>query len=127
MQIVNYNKLIRCGTNNVNRGQAAKVNIFSAIGNVTDAIKDKLTMPSDIKKETEAAQEYGGTKRPVLDTFVVDVDKTPAGEAASTMKKVDQMTGQTTFNDVGKMDDQEGVAVIHLERAGDDDVIRRTR
>lgn len=113
-------------TNNVNRGQAAKVNIFSAIGNVTDAIKDKLTMPSDIKRETEAAREYGGTKRPV-DTYVVDVEKTPVGEAASTMKKVDQMTGQTTFNDVGKMDDQEGVGVIHLERAGDDDLRRRIR
>ncbi|KAM3397995.1 hypothetical protein P3S68_001509 [Capsicum galapagoense] len=32
------------------------------MGNLTDSIKEKLTMPSDIVEETRAARELGGTK-----------------------------------------------------------------
>ncbi|KAM3324313.1 embryonic protein DC-8-like [Capsicum chacoense] len=44
------------------RGSAAKTNIYSAMGNLTDSIREKLTMPSDIVEETRAARELGGTK-----------------------------------------------------------------
>ncbi|GFY82689.1 hypothetical protein Acr_02g0009290 [Actinidia rufa] len=37
--------------------------------------------------------------------MTVDVDATPVGEAASTFKAADQMTGQA-FNDVGRLDDE---------------------
>ena len=42
------------------RGNEAKGTIFGALGNVTEAIKSKLTMPSDIVEETRAAREHGG-------------------------------------------------------------------
>ncbi|XP_006365295.1 embryonic protein DC-8-like [Solanum tuberosum] len=45
------------------RGSAAKKNIYSAMGNLTGSIKEKLTMPSDIVEETRAARELGGPKR----------------------------------------------------------------
>lgn len=47
----------------LNRGSAAKKNIYSAMGNLTSSIKEKLTMPSDIVEETRAAHELGGPKR----------------------------------------------------------------
>ncbi|XP_004250722.1 embryonic protein DC-8-like [Solanum lycopersicum] len=45
------------------RGSAAKKNIYSAMGNLTGSIKEKLTMPSDTVEETRAARELGGPKR----------------------------------------------------------------
>ncbi|KAK4708756.1 hypothetical protein R3W88_029681 [Solanum pinnatisectum] len=45
------------------RGSAAKKNIYSAMGNLTSSIKEKLTMPSDIVEEMRAARELGGPKR----------------------------------------------------------------
>lgn len=74
-------------------------------------------MPTDIKEETEAARDYGGSKR-VVERYTVDVSKTPAGEAAAALRDADQTTGQTTFNDVGRMG-EEGVGVVRVERAGD--------
>lgn len=38
------------------RGTAGTRNIFSTIGSVKEAIKEKLTKPSDVVEETQAAQ-----------------------------------------------------------------------
>nr|AAO39900.1 At2g36640 [Arabidopsis thaliana]BAC42987.1 putative f13k3 late embryogenesis abundant protein AtECP63 [Arabidopsis thaliana] len=83
------------------RGNEAKGTIFGALGNVTEAIKSKLTMPSDIVEETRAAREHGGTGRTVVE---VKVEDSKPGKVATSLKASDQMTGQT-FNDVGRMDD----------------------
>lgn len=45
------------------RGIAAKGKIFSAIGSVTEAIKGKLTQPTDVVEEKRAASEHGGSGR----------------------------------------------------------------
>lgn len=84
------------------RGNEGKSNIFSKLGGVKDAIKDKLSMPTDVVEQTRAAREYGGTRRGTEGEKVVVVDETPVGATAHTLKAADQMTGQT-FNDVGKL------------------------
>ncbi|KAK4341168.1 hypothetical protein RND71_039669 [Anisodus tanguticus] len=45
------------------RGSAANESIYSAMGNLTPSLKEKLTMPCDIVEETRAARELGGPKR----------------------------------------------------------------
>ncbi|CAN7009137.1 unnamed protein product [Brassica oleracea var. botrytis] len=74
--------------------------IFGTLENVTEAIKNKLTMPSDIVEETRVARERGSTGRTVVE---VTVEDTKPSKVAATLKASDQMTGQT-FNDVGRMD-----------------------
>lgn len=89
-----------------------KGGIFST---VTDAIKSKLTMPTDVVEETRAAREEGGAGRGEVpeDAEKVEIKavETRPGAVASTLKAADQMTAQT-FNDVGRMDDER---VIHPE------------
>lgn len=95
---------------------------------MTEAIKNKLTMPSDIVEETRVARERGSTGRTVVEVTVedtkpskvattlkasdrmtdptfneIEVEDTKPGKVAATLKASDQMTGQT-FNDVGRMD-----------------------
>ncbi|CAL5419793.1 unnamed protein product [Camellia sinensis] len=82
-----------------NRGTAGSGNIFSALGSVKDAIKEKLTVPIDTVEEKRAEK-----------VVMVDMKETPAGEAASKLKATNQMSGQT-FDDEGK-----GIAVVRLER-----------
>lgn len=64
----------------MDRGTAGTRNIFSAIGSVKEAIKEKLTMPSDIVEETQAAREYGGTKRATAEKVVLDDEGNPVDE-----------------------------------------------
>ncbi|OWM69657.1 late embryogenesis abundant protein ECP63-like [Punica granatum] len=45
------------------RGMEAKDNIVSSIGSVTDAIKEKLTQPTDVVNETRLAHEHGAALR----------------------------------------------------------------
>lgn len=68
---------------------------MGALGNMTGAIKSKLTgaTPSD---------EAGSGKT----TVTIDVEDTRPGQVATKLKAADQMTGQT-FNDVGEMDEEE--------------------
>ncbi|KAK4413424.1 Late embryogenesis abundant protein ECP63 [Sesamum alatum] len=61
------------------RGIAAKRNIYGAVGSVKDAIKDKLTYPTDIVQEARASREYGGPKRG--EKMVEDIGG-PTGPAA---------------------------------------------
>lgn len=65
----------------MDRETAGTRNIFSAIGSVKEAIKEKLTMPSDVAEETQAAREHGGTKRVTAEKKVVDAEGNPVGEA----------------------------------------------
>ncbi|XP_052175382.1 embryonic protein DC-8-like [Diospyros lotus] len=60
-----------------NRGTAARSNIYGAKGSVEEAIEEKLTMPTDIVKETRSASEYGGPKRAEVAKVLVDVEETP--------------------------------------------------
>lgn len=64
----------------MDRGTAGTRNIFSAIGSVKEAIKEKLTMPSDIVEETQAAREHGGTKRATAEKVVLDAEGNPVDE-----------------------------------------------
>ncbi|KAL0456304.1 UNVERIFIED_CONTAM: Late embryogenesis abundant protein ECP63 [Sesamum latifolium] len=61
------------------RGIAAKRNIYGAVGSVKEAIKDKLTYPTDIVQEARASREYGGPKRG--EKMVEDIGG-PTGPAA---------------------------------------------
>ncbi|KAL0351274.1 UNVERIFIED_CONTAM: Late embryogenesis abundant protein ECP63 [Sesamum calycinum] len=61
------------------RGIAAKKNIYGAVGSVKEAIKDKLTYPTDIVQEARASREYGGPKRG--EKMVEDI-RGPTGPAA---------------------------------------------
>lgn len=69
---------------------------MGALGNMTGAIKSKLTgtTPSGVDDGT------GKT------TVTIDVEDTRPGQVATKLKAADQMTGQT-FNDVGEMDEEE--------------------
>ncbi|KAI3464290.1 hypothetical protein Pfo_020953 [Paulownia fortunei] len=62
------------------RGIAARRNIYGAVGCVKDAIKDKLTYPTDIVQEARASREYGGPKR--REKLVDDIEGGPSGPAA---------------------------------------------
>lgn len=92
-----------------------KGDIFST---VTDAIKSKLTMPTDVVEETREAREEGVTGRREVpedaEKVEIKVEETRPGAVASTLKAADQMTAQT-FNDVGRMDDE---GFIHPEGKG---------
>lgn len=70
------------------------------MASVSEAIKGKLTQPSDIvaERRADAAPDEG-------DEVVVDAEKTRPGYVASILKASDQMSGQT-FNDVGRMRDE---------------------
>ncbi|KAK9290157.1 hypothetical protein L1049_008323 [Liquidambar formosana] len=59
------------------RGSAAKSNIFSSLGSVTEAIKGKLTHPTDVVEETRAAREHNGTGRKDGEKVTLDVEETP--------------------------------------------------
>ncbi|XP_028090192.1 late embryogenesis abundant protein ECP63-like isoform X2 [Camellia sinensis] len=99
-----------------NRGTAGSGNIFSALGSVKDAIKEKLTVPIDTVEEKRVESEQGGGGgggrggEEAEKVVMVDMKETPAGEAASKLKATDQMSSQT-FDDEGK-----GIAVVRLER-----------
>lgn len=81
---------------------------------MTEAIKRKLTQPSDVVDETRAAREHGSTGRKEAGKVVVDVEETWPGYIAAKLKESDQMAGQT-FNDPGRRDDEGG---IRLDRQG---------
>ncbi|KAL2520239.1 embryonic protein DC-8-like [Forsythia ovata] len=68
-----------------NRGMAARSTIYGAMGSLKDAIKDKLTYPSDIVQEARAVHEYGGPKRG--EKTVDDAAGTPSGPAAAPTTK----------------------------------------
>lgn len=95
------------------KGTAAKSNIFSSLGIVSDAIKSKLTHPTNVVEESRAAREEGSTGRTKTPAMVeVPVEKveigirdTRPGAVAAALKKSDQMFGQT-FNDPGSMGDE---------------------
>ncbi|KAL8152891.1 hypothetical protein V2J09_010651 [Rumex salicifolius] len=76
------------------RGVAAKSNIIGSMGSVKEAIRSKLTMPSQIVSETLAAQRHSGTGR-ATDAEQVDVSSgnTPVGVVDSIKLKA---------SDVGK-------------------------
>jgi len=71
---------------------------------MTDVIKSKLTMPSDIVDQTRAARERGTkTDEEGGRKVVVSVEETPAGAGADLLKDADQISGQSfSPNDVGK-------------------------
>lgn len=93
------------------RGKAAKSNILGAMGSVGEAIKSKLTYPSDVVEESRATREQGGTGRRG-EQVVIEVEESRPGAVADTLKAADQMTGQT-FNDVGRIDDEGTIRVSH--------------
>ncbi|KAL9173534.1 hypothetical protein ABFS82_03G121600 [Erythranthe guttata] len=64
------------------RGVAARKNIYGAIGSVKDAIKEKLTYPTDIVHEARASREYGGPKRAEKEKLVDETEEGPYGPAA---------------------------------------------
>lgn len=89
---------------------------MDALGNMTGAIKSKLTgttTPSD--EETSAAASGGESTGK---TFVaVDVKDTRPGYIATVLKAADQMTGQT-FNDVGEIDEETEKVKVVVEEKG---------
>ncbi|XP_054804399.1 embryonic protein DC-8-like [Prosopis cineraria] len=93
------------------RGRAAKNNIIGSVGSVGEAIKSKLTQPSDVVGETRAARERGGTGRRG-EEVLIEVEETRPGAVADTLKAADQMTDQT-FNDVGRVGDEGTIRVQH--------------
>ncbi|KAL7156217.1 hypothetical protein ABFS83_03G128600 [Erythranthe nasuta] len=64
------------------RGVAARKNIYGAMGSVKDAIKEKLTYPTDIVHEARASREYGGPKRAEKEKLVDETEEGPYGPAA---------------------------------------------
>ena len=93
------------------RGRAAKNNIMGSAGSVSEAVKSKLTQPSDVVEETRAARERGGTGRRG-EEVLVEVEESRPGVVADTLKKADQMSGQT-FNDVGRVEEEGTIRVQH--------------
>lgn len=86
-----------------------------------DAIKSKLTHPTDDDPEEERRgaapeQQRGIGRRDVPpDKVEIKLEETRPGAVAETLKAADQMTGQA-FNDVGRMDDE---GVVRLEHPDD--------
>lgn len=58
---------------------------------MTDAIKSKLTMPSDIVEEARAAREHGGTGRTVVEVKVEDIKP---GKAATSLDEARKDKGK---------------------------------
>lgn len=89
-----------------------KGNIFSAIGNVTGTIKEKLMGAKDAAENKQVGVSKQGAGEPVLDKdgdgvvgarTVLVIDKgSKLDDVAQTLREADQVTGQT-FNDVGKI------------------------
>ena len=70
---------------------------MGALGNMTGAIKSKLTGTTPSGDDDLAGKT----------TVTVDVvEDTRPGQVATKLKAADQMTGQT-FNDVGEMDEED--------------------
>ncbi|KAL2933533.1 Late embryogenesis abundant protein ECP63 [Bienertia sinuspersici] len=79
-----------------------KNNILGAIGSVTEAMKNKLTMPGNAEDEERRTQGKSGEG-----TVSVTIEESPPGAAIDLLKKADQITGQGyTPNDVGKMGEE---------------------
>lgn len=98
------------------RGEEGKGTIMGALGNMTGAIKSKLT-GATTDDETRAAargDEGMGTGKT---TVTVDVKDTRPGHVATSLKTSDQMSGQT-FNDVGEMDEEAGRGKVVVEEKG---------
>lgn len=97
-----------------------KGNIFSAIGNVTGTIKEKLMGAKDAEENKEEEVSKQGAGEPVLDKdgdgavgarTVLVIDKgTKFDDVAQTLREADQVTGQT-FNDVGKIGGEDVVMI----------------
>lgn len=88
------------------RSREAKGGILSSIGNVTEAIKEKLTGPREVvehkKYERGGGVEHGGEE----------------AEVNVRLKQSEQMHGQT-FNDVGAMGEEgTGMTGARDERHG---------
>lgn len=65
-------------------------------------------------QDEDSDNDHDKRKREVVDVVLVNVEGTPVGQAAATLKAADQATGQT-FNDVGRLDN-EGKGVVVVER-----------
>lgn len=78
---------------------------------VGEGIRSTLTHPSDVVEETRAARERGGTGRRG-EEVLVEVEESRPGAVADTLKKADQMSGQT-FNDVGRVEEEGTIRVQH--------------
>nr|DAD28659.1 TPA_asm: hypothetical protein HUJ06_030127 [Nelumbo nucifera] len=85
-------------------GSAGRGNIFSPIGNVAGAIKDKLIGPKEVvKHRTEHSGEEGGGERIRIEVETAPIETGEAERLAENrLKASDQMAGQT-FNDVGPL------------------------
>jgi len=96
------------------RGEEGKGSIMGALGNMTGAIKSKLTGATTPSDEETRASAHGdeSTGKTVV---AVDVKDTRPGYVATVLKEADQMTGQT-FNDVGEIDDEEKVRIVVGEK-----------
>ncbi|KAH7553634.1 hypothetical protein JRO89_XS12G0036500 [Xanthoceras sorbifolium] len=68
------------------KGKAASGTIFGSIGNVTEAIKSKFTMPHEVVEETRAAREQSGGKAGPGEKIEVDIEETRPGAVADTLK-----------------------------------------
>ena len=71
---------------------------------VGEGLRSKQTHPSDVVEETRASRERGGTGRRG-EEVLVEVEESRPGAVADTLKKADQMSGQT-FNDVGRVEEE---------------------
>lgn len=79
---------------------------MGALGGMKDKLKDTLA-PKHTYEESNMSFESGEPRG--LRRVVVDMEETPAGKTAATLKVSDQMSGQT-FNDVGPLN-EEGIRI----------------
>ncbi|GAB4833503.1 hypothetical protein Ancab_031747 [Ancistrocladus abbreviatus] len=87
------------------RGRAATANILRGLGSVSEAIRCKLTMPSDIVEETLAERGRGGAGRGVDEEVDVNSEISPAGVVDSIKLKVADQFSRTS-DDVNKFGGQ---------------------
>lgn len=86
---------------------------MGALGNMTGAIKSKLTGTTPSDEETRAVR--GDDESSGKTTVTIDVKDTRPGHVATSLKASDQMTGQA-FNDVGEMDKDAGKGRVTVEK-----------
>ncbi|XP_056683080.1 late embryogenesis abundant protein ECP63-like isoform X2 [Spinacia oleracea] len=72
------------------RGDEAKNSILGEIGCLTDAMKSKLSMPSEIADEKRRNQKKGGEEKIVA----VIMEESSPGAAPDLLKVADQITGK---------------------------------
>uniref|UniRef100_A0ACD5VNQ5 Uncharacterized protein n=1 Tax=Avena sativa TaxID=4498 RepID=A0ACD5VNQ5_AVESA len=104
------------------RSKSATENIFGAAQGLTQAFKEKMTMPTDVIEQKLAQGRDGGGMK---GTGAGRGDADDENDVMTRVKAADQMTG-TWFNDVGKMGEEgtgikEGTDMKAALRAADDD------